>query len=148
MGSIEQTLCWDCGNAVPCADGKFGCSWSRNFEPVPGWTAEKHFKKYIYDQEIETYRVIECPEFTAEHKKITADSLSDEAAVRFRDAIVKCLVKDYRNRLAMEKKKQDKGKKPSAIPQENILRSSFFRTYLMDIDPEAVIDELRKEYKL
>lgn len=148
MSSIEKTLCWDCGNAVPSADGKFGCSWSRNFEPVDGWKAEKHFKKYIYDQEIETYRVIECPEFTSEHKKITADSLSDEAAVRFRDAIVKYLVKDYRKRLWREKERRARGELPSAIPQENEMRTAYFRGLLQGIDPDVLIEKLRKEYGL
>ena len=35
----KATLCWKCKNAVPIKDA--GCSWSRAFQPVEGWTAEK-----------------------------------------------------------------------------------------------------------
>lgn len=47
-------LCWNCQKAV-C-----GCSWSRNFAPVPGWTATKtEF----------SYHIKECPEFVADRKR-------------------------------------------------------------------------------
>ena len=32
------SLCWYCANAVPT--DKMGCSWSMDFEPVDGWTAD------------------------------------------------------------------------------------------------------------
>lgn len=47
---ITPSLCWSCKNAVPkIRDGKYicGCSWSKDFQPVEGWTAEKHIKKRI-----------------------------------------------------------------------------------------------------
>lgn len=54
----KATLCWRCRHAVPSAST--GCSWSRRFVPVEGWTAEKHQQKQsgsVY----ETYCVISCP---------------------------------------------------------------------------------------
>ena len=53
---IGNNICFDCQKA--CGD----CSWSDNFEPVPGWTAEKcHYHgvgKYK-----DTYHITACPEF-------------------------------------------------------------------------------------
>lgn len=53
-------ICIDCANA--CG----GCSWSRDFTPVPGWTAEKVTRrvkngKYWYWGE--TYKITACPQF-------------------------------------------------------------------------------------
>lgn len=60
---VTRTLCWKCKNAVP--DGCYGCSWSKEFEPVEGWVAEED--KIVGDGEILTsYRVIFCPEFIKE----------------------------------------------------------------------------------
>ena len=57
-------ICFDCKNSVP--DGKgHGCPWSRNFEPVPSWTAEPTkvgAGKYAND----TYRITACPLFDPE----------------------------------------------------------------------------------
>ncbi len=60
----KATLCWKCKNAVPTKDA--GCSWSRAFQPVEGWTAErKHTAKGngSADDVYETYCVTACPEF-------------------------------------------------------------------------------------
>ena len=54
-----KTLCWKCGNAY----GN-GCSWFRNYTPVPGWTAIE--QKFIQDV---SYTVIECPEFVEDRRK-------------------------------------------------------------------------------
>lgn len=48
--------CWTCKNA--CG----GCSWSREFKPVNGWTAEKSV--IPGNRELsETYKIISCPEY-------------------------------------------------------------------------------------
>ena len=60
----RPTICWKCRNAVPTATS--GCSWSRRFVPVEGWTAErKHTAKGngSADDVYETYCVTACPEF-------------------------------------------------------------------------------------
>lgn len=63
------TICWKCWNAVPDKNGR-GCAWSRNLEPVEGWTAEKTVctnqsgsggKAYL--STVQSYLVRECPEF-------------------------------------------------------------------------------------
>ena len=52
--SFKRQLCWDCSKA--CG----GCRWSRDFQPIPGWTAT-----YIPDrpQNPATYSITKCPEF-------------------------------------------------------------------------------------
>ena len=55
MAQNDQ-LCWDCIHAVP--DGKHGCSWSRSFKPVEGWTATESIKA-----DFDTYKVSKCPKF-------------------------------------------------------------------------------------
>ena len=57
-----NTLCWNCKNAI------FGCSWSREFIPVPGWEAVEtslrlHKKP---EDECTSYIVLKCPEFQPE----------------------------------------------------------------------------------
>lgn len=49
-------LCFRCDNA--CG----GCSWSKDFTPVEGWTAEKT-KIWIGRTTIDSYRITACPEF-------------------------------------------------------------------------------------
>lgn len=51
--------CWTCTKA--CG----GCSWSKDFKPVPGWIAEK---RYIPSngELAETYKIISCPEYIKE----------------------------------------------------------------------------------
>lgn len=60
------TLCWDCANY--CG----GCSWSRNFTPVEGWSANLHRSdRYNHGKLIgvtESYEVISCPEFVSDSR--------------------------------------------------------------------------------
>jgi hypothetical protein len=61
----DSQLCWDCNKA--CG----GCSWSRDFIPVPGWKAvptkilqcsqngSGKARRYCCD----SYEIYECPEF-------------------------------------------------------------------------------------
>ena len=59
---FPDTLCWSCKNAVPSLDGKRGCSWSRHFKPVDGWTADpiEFAQGYKYNN---SYCVYKCPEY-------------------------------------------------------------------------------------
>lgn len=54
--SHPPTLCWECKNT-----NRFKCPWFNpdNPQPVPGWTAEKQYKKGVGD----TYYVTACPNF-------------------------------------------------------------------------------------
>lgn len=55
----KDTLCWGCKKA--CC----GCSWSKRFVPVKGWTATETviIGGKNGNEEIKSYRVIRCPEF-------------------------------------------------------------------------------------
>lgn len=58
--SKKTNICFSCQKAC----GK--CSWSRNFTPVPGWTAKKVMLKvsnYYKKRIIETYHITACPEY-------------------------------------------------------------------------------------
>lgn len=64
MGKRRETLCWQCENAVPNHKGR-GCEWSRNFQPVPGWTV----KEPQAEDECEGYFVTVCPKFRREVRR-------------------------------------------------------------------------------
>lgn len=70
MPSEAETLCWRCKNAVPGA--KYGCSWSRGFKPVDGWTARetkimRSAGEYYYADT--SYLVKKCPEYIPDKPK-------------------------------------------------------------------------------
>ena len=59
VGQKKSTLCWGCEKA----GGK--CSWSKSFTPVDGWDAipTKIQTRDNPNGYIDSFRVIECPEF-------------------------------------------------------------------------------------
>lgn len=63
----SANICFDCQNA--CG----GCSWSIDFTPVPGWTAEKKMIKAGSKRDgvrwIETFRITACPEFVKDEPR-------------------------------------------------------------------------------
>ena len=63
----SANICFDCQNA--CG----GCSWSTDFTPVPGWTAEKKMQKKNNGRGAvswtETFRITACPEFVPDDKR-------------------------------------------------------------------------------
>lgn len=64
---MSDTLCWNCQNAVPNKDGR-GCTWSKRFEPVAGWTAtSRNISSLAHgNRPYLSYRVTDCPEFVAD----------------------------------------------------------------------------------
>ena len=58
---MEESLCWKCQKS--CS----GCSWSKSFKPVEGWTAERRMIKNSPYESFESYFVRECPEFKQKH---------------------------------------------------------------------------------
>ena len=64
-------LCMDCQNAVPC--GARGCSWSRSFIPVEGWTARPtvylsyaaHGRRIL----MRSFAVRRCPQFAPDRPR-------------------------------------------------------------------------------
>ena len=90
-GYKPAQLCYECARAVGF------CSWSRKFEPVPGWTAKptkiSHFKnKYgerIYVKDSDSYHITECPLFIRdgetkkeieEQRKMLREELANECS--------------------------------------------------------------------
>lgn len=61
----RETLCWKCANAVPCKRDGTGCSWSKRFIPVEGWTAEQAWLGLCNKdgRVTDTYTVHACPQF-------------------------------------------------------------------------------------
>lgn len=51
----QQSICWDCKNAV--SDGINGCSWSESLKPVKGWVADTGYTRK------DGFCVRECPQF-------------------------------------------------------------------------------------
>lgn len=63
---LSCTICWDCKNAVPTADGKYGCPWSREAKPVDGWEAKPTQHKDHYPRGfrvVNSFNVRKCPKF-------------------------------------------------------------------------------------
>ena len=116
-----ETLCWQCDKS--CTGG---CSWSKDFVPVNGWVAEKNEKRG-------SYSVITCPEFVKSRK---LDDIDINGAHDLAAGIIKMAVNDYR----VAKKHATR----HSI--ENFFRSKLFAN-LCDIDPERIIELLRKEVK-
>ena len=56
LGRREQ-LCWSCDKCIS------GCSWSRDFVPVPGWDADADYHTRSDARDIKTYKIYDCPEF-------------------------------------------------------------------------------------
>ena len=80
----KTNICWDCEKA--CG----GCSWSRNFEPVPGWKA----KKIRWSRTKETtYMITKCPLFER-----TPDRYIREEHVDYSPAKSPCLSCNVKNK--------------------------------------------------
>ena len=96
------TLCWTCRNAVPkMVKGEYvcGCSWSVRLEPVKGWTAEKDVKS-PKNNPIETWCVLECPEYEADRPEDVAFNRGcDEAYVEIARLVLKLQMDRYRSAL-------------------------------------------------
>lgn len=75
----NATICWRCLNAVPNKAGTRGCSWSRKFIPVEGWTAEatdiycqrwnSKTRTRENDKSAISYIVRSCPEFVPDGRE-------------------------------------------------------------------------------
>ena len=70
----KPTICWKCKNAVP--GERYGCEWSRCFEPVPGWDAEETWLRgytqgRYTDWTLQSFHVKSCPKFIKDDEKGT-----------------------------------------------------------------------------
>ena len=88
----ESTLCWSCDKATG------GCSWSKQFKPVPGWDAVRNdvlvqygsgeHSKRLYD---ESYVVKACPEFVPDKPRDRERSWMSEMCIEC-NSIDTCMV--------------------------------------------------------
>lgn len=86
----QKQLCEECRNA--CG----GCRWSDELMPVVGWNAEPS-KIYIDKRKpIDSFHVIECPEYVPDRKR-NVDHLTNDAAYRLMYAILFAMARDYAN---------------------------------------------------
>ena len=69
----NQTICWECVNAVPSADGSRGCNWSRKLEPVAGWNATQYERSNNESKPYITWCVHSCPEYVRSEPQKPAD---------------------------------------------------------------------------
>lgn len=90
----RANICMECVNA--CG----GCSWSKNFTPVDGWTAEKVERRHTdgYRTVDEGYRITDCPKFQKERKGNGSEHTA-EGMMRLAEAVYKRAGDDYRNAL-------------------------------------------------
>lgn len=62
----KNSLCWNCKRA--CTDRLHQCSWSSEFKPVKGWTAEPFVIREGTKRPLPTYHVKACPQFIKRDK--------------------------------------------------------------------------------
>lgn len=101
---IKPSLCWSCKNAVPkIRNGKYicGCSWSKDFQPVEGWTAEKDVKGENGGNRMESWNVLDCPEYEKDvpDGSICTDDISDDTYVSVAERMLESQMHRYRNAL-------------------------------------------------
>lgn len=89
----SNSICWECSNAVP-ANG-YGCSWSRKFEPVKGWIAERHLIKKKGCRELESYCVKMCPQYEHMSKRKKVVEIDDEGAQTFAVEVLRHALRNY-----------------------------------------------------
>lgn len=118
----QKQLCEECRNA--CG----GCKWSDELLPVDGWNAEPT-KIYINKRKpIDSFHVIECPEYVPDRKR-NVDHLTNDAAYRLMYAILFAMVRDYANsciKLYVERK-------PGALAYQKLKEiESYVKTPIFD----------------
>ena len=91
---MKHTLCWDCAWATgkKRPDGSV-CRWADELQPMEGWEAIPTVRKEGTDDEMRSFLVIRCPEFSRDAYfgglKRTLDITPEEAA--------RILAEDYRD---------------------------------------------------
>ena len=61
----HKSLCWNCDRATGF------CPWSREFEPVQGWVANKTIVHQSRKINFESYDVIYCPLFEPDPRSVS-----------------------------------------------------------------------------
>lgn len=84
-----ETLCFKCSNA--CG----GCSWSKDFVPVEGWTARPtRIEMGKTEKIVESFHVTACPLFRADEPRHVT-KIHDETFKPFLYAMLNRMIHDY-----------------------------------------------------
>lgn len=154
MGRSEnETKCITCGNA--CG----GCSWSRDFTPVEGWFAAlQPVKNHEKQRTLESYLVMDCPEYTPD-RRIRPEDISNDSVHALAAAVVEQAIADYRTCIRGQSLSGERNRggrhtdynelrqlscESSMTSIERFFRSDWFYT-LCDCDGEAIIKRLKEE---
>ena len=82
----DQSLCWNCKNCFG------GCSWSKSFEPVEGWRAERTTIEY-FNTKTPSFLVRDCPLFAVDDGE--REYIDNDGFQNLMEAIYKRAAQDY-----------------------------------------------------
>lgn len=128
-----RSICNYCGNAV--ANGREGCTWSREGKPVEGWTA-------VWDTRngTETWKVLMCPQYKTEHE---GREITDEGLKRMAAEICLRAVKDYR----IVCRQARRGRRSNMRGElEHFFVSDHWAVEVMELDGQSIIETIKEEY--
>lgn len=140
----EESPCWNCGNA--CG----GCSWSRDFVPVPGWDADANI---LADGTMRGYTIRYCPEqIPDDHESFKCREIDTGGMMALLEAMAAGIRDDYVNGKGPYDANKQHGKQmtPGEIRTANrnyiekFIRSERGRALLELSSPDEVINRLRQ----
>lgn len=143
---IKGTLCWQCANAVP--NEKYGCKWSKDFEPVEGWNATPTIigRQNAQLAPIPSFEVHECPEYLP-IKDREKSEFDDLAVMKLAMAIIRSAARNYYNGVYESLKA---GKKTTMlIKAASFLSSEQCEEYgeLVDVDIDYLVEKTKARAK-
>ena len=132
----KETLCFHCANA--CTNG---CNWSKNLEPVEGWTAEKNNQGYL---------VTDCPQFYPDDVEDgRLKNIDTDGMMRLLEAVAQQMRDDYIHGRGIHDPNAKRAmtwaeSRYAARKQiERWITGGNGKTLLMLSDPEEVVRQLR-----
>lgn len=118
---LTNNICINCQKALG------GCAWADRCEKIENWEAILVQFKFDGIHFIDSYYIIDCPEFEPD-KPLTAKDLKDDAVITLIGKVYREGVKDYIN----------------AIKYYNAMKSSFYSNTWDLINAKAEINRFRK----
>ena len=122
--SMEQSLCWECGNA--CTNG---CSWSKSLIPVEGWIAN-------VSKDNDSFQVLQCPEYKQDER---IKELDDGGVNELAAGIMRQIINEY------IRSSPDSHATRTALIRE--VRGPVFRMFC-SVEPERLIRLMQEKYEL
>lgn len=118
--NTKETKCIYCAKAT-----NSGCSWSADYDPVPGWKAKRT---------LNSFAVQECPEYVSDrHMNHDPEKLDTEGCIELLESMMKLMKEDYMDL-------------PDARRQiEAFIRNPSVRKLFFFCEPADLIKLLRKE---